>query len=180
MLLATGLAAVVTGAVIQRLAHAAAFDRGVRDATRNTVVFLENHKHTLKAVIRTDDGEHTVTLANDDGLLEYDCDCGSDFCRHCVAAGVRWLQLARAGKKPKKITLATARKMFEDEEPEVILNLLFEWAKDNPRLRERILLYAAGREGPGRRSGQPSSYSEMQCGCGGSCDTGRWAAGLGG
>ena len=44
-----------------------------------------------------------MTLAADDGVLDYSCDCpvGSDgaFCKHCVAAALAWLnRAARTGE----------------------------------------------------------------------------------
>jgi hypothetical protein len=111
----------------------------------------------VRAVVRGNQ-DYTVTLGADDGVLDYSCDCpvGSDgaFCKHCVAAALAWLnreagpvKSARRGQ-PKEITLADAGKILQAEDKESLVGMMLDWAKDDDRLHERLILNAARRSGP--------------------------------
>ena len=102
--------------------------------------------------------DYIVTLTAEDGVLDYSCDCpvGSDgaFCKHCVAAALAWLNCAAvpakssARRKTKEVTLADAGKSLQGEDKETLVKMMLDWAKDDDRLHERLILYAARRSGP--------------------------------
>jgi uncharacterized Zn finger protein len=140
-------------AVIRRLGGAQSYQRGLDYFSNRHVESLEYHSGGVRAVVRGNQ-DYTVTLAADDGVLDYACDCpvGSDgtFCKHCVAAALAWLNRARSSDrgKAKEVTLADAGKILQAEDKDTLVRMVLDWAKDDDRLRERLILYAARRSGP--------------------------------
>jgi uncharacterized Zn finger protein len=151
------LSRAINDAVIRRLADAQSYPRGLDYFSHGHVESLVDGDDGVRAVVRGNQ-DYTVTLAADDGVLDYSCDCpvgrGGAFCKHCVAAAVAWLD-RKAGPvksprrgKPKEITLADAGKILQAEDKESLVALMLDWAKDDDRLHERLILYAARRSGP--------------------------------
>ena len=146
----------MSDAVIRRLAGAQSYQRGVDYFSHRHVESLEETVDGVRALVRGNQ-DYTVTLTTDDGVLDYSCDCpvGSDgaFCKHCVAAALAWLNRAVPAKSParrktKEVTLADAGKSLQDEDKATLVRMMLEWAKDDDRLHERLILYAARRSGP--------------------------------
>jgi len=135
-------------AVIRRLADAQAYPRGLDYFSHGHVESLVEVYDGVRAVVRGKQ-DYTVTLAADDGILDYSCGCplGSDgaFCKHCVAAALAWLnreagpvKSPRRGKL-KEITLADAGKILQAEDKESLVAMMLDWAKDDDRLHERLI-----------------------------------------
>lgn len=147
----------MSDAVIRRLAGPQSYQRGLDYFSHGHVESLEDDGDGIRAVVRGNQ-DYTVTLAADEGVLDYSCDCpagGDDaFCKHCVAAALAWLNRAAIPAKPsarhktKQLTLADAGKSLRDEDKETLVRMMLDWAKDDDRLRERLILYAARRSGP--------------------------------
>jgi uncharacterized Zn finger protein len=149
--------------VIRRLAGEQSYQRGLDYFSHGHVETLENLDTSVRAVVRGNH-DYTVTLLADDGVLDYACDCpaGIDgsFCKHCVAASLAWLDQAagsarssgsgkaRHGNARKEVTLADAGKLLEAEDKSTLVRMMVDWAKEDDRLRERLILYAARRAGP--------------------------------
>src|SRR5712691_3862330 len=89
----------INNAVIRRLADAQSYQRGLAYSSHGHVESLEDRDESVRAVVRGNQ-DYTVTLAADEGVLDYSCDCpvGSDgnFCKHCVAVALAWLKRAAA------------------------------------------------------------------------------------
>ena len=144
-------------ATIRRLAGAQSYQRGLDYFSHGQVESLEEGDGTVHAVVRGTQ-DYTVTLATDDGVLDYSCDCpvGSDgdFCKHCVAAALAWLNRtaepakSSGRRKAKVVTLADAEKILQTEDKDALVRMVLNWAKDDARLHERLILYAARRSGP--------------------------------
>ena len=87
------LAGSINDAVIRRLADAQSYQRGLDYYSHGHVESLEARDESVRAVVRGNH-DYTVTLAADEGVLDYSCDypVGSDgtFCKHCVAAALAW------------------------------------------------------------------------------------------
>jgi len=153
----TKLNRALNDAVIRRLAGDRSYRRGYDYYQHGNIESLEAKTDGVHAVVR---GSHDyeVVLSSDDGVLDYACDCpqGADgaFCKHCVAVALACLNgsasqvKTRSRGKAKEITLADAAKVLGDEDKETLLRMVLEWAKDDDRLHERLLLYAARRSGP--------------------------------
>jgi uncharacterized Zn finger protein len=147
----------INDAVIRRLAGDQSYQRGFDYFSHGHVESLEETGGQIRAVVRGSQ-DYTVTLATDEGVPDYSCDCpvGGDgvFCKHCVATALAWLNRAAAPTKPsrrgktKEIKLADAAKTLQAEDKDSLVRMLLDWAKDDNRLRERLILYAARRSGP--------------------------------
>jgi uncharacterized Zn finger protein len=154
---ASELHRVLSDKVVRRLAGERSYGRG-SDYYRNRQVeslaeeAAEVHAEVLGSRL------YSVSLYAEEGSLGFDCDCpqGADgaFCKHCVAAALAWLDrepALGAGKsrgKGSKISLQDAGKMLRDEDQETLVRMVLGWAKDDDRLRKRLLLWAARRAGP--------------------------------
>jgi uncharacterized Zn finger protein len=150
------LAKVFNDAALRRLAGAESYARGLDYFSHGHVESLEEWEGTIQAIVRGSQ-EYSVRLAVDDGVADYACDCpvGSDssFCKHCVAAALAWLKPTAEPKKSgrgkaKPVKLADVRKILQTEDKDALVQLLLDWAKDDDRLRERLILHAARRSGP--------------------------------
>jgi uncharacterized Zn finger protein len=141
-------------AVVRRLAGAQSYERGLDYFSHGHVESLEDRGESVHAVVRGNQ-DYTVTLEADEGVLDYSCDCpvGADgaFCKHCVAVALACLNRsarpARRGKA-KVITLADAGKILQAEDKDTLVRMILDWAKNDDRLHERVILYAARRSGP--------------------------------
>jgi len=150
------LSRAMNDAVIRRLAGVQSYQRGLDYFSYGHVESLEDRDGSVHAVVRGNQ-DYTVALAADDGVLDYSCDCpvGTDgaFCKHCVAVALAWLNRAtgpaRSGRgKAKEVTLADAGKILQDVDKDTLVRMVLDWAKDNDRLHERLIVYAARRSGP--------------------------------
>jgi uncharacterized Zn finger protein len=143
--------------VVRRLAGAQSYQRGLDYFSHGHVESLEDSDDGIRALVRGNQ-DYMVALTADEGVLDYSCDCpvGSDgaFCKHCVATALAWLNRAAAPTKPsergkaKEITLADAGRILQDEDRQTLVKMILDWAKDDDRLRERLILCAARRSGP--------------------------------
>jgi uncharacterized Zn finger protein len=161
------LSQAITDAVVRRLAGPQAYRRGLDYFRSGHVTSLEHTKDDyIRAIVRGAEN-YAVNLTADEGVLDYSCDCpmGSDgsFCKHCVATSLAWLDAKNPqetkSKKPskaKKITVAEAAKLLQEEEKDAIISLLVMWAKDDSKLRERLILFAA------RGSGTDASVATVR------------------
>ncbi|MRR52874.1 MAG: hypothetical protein EG825_18545, partial [Rhodocyclaceae bacterium] len=150
-------ASAINDAVVRRLAGGRSYDRGLDYYRDGRVESLEEWADGVRAVV-SGTQDYTVRLSSDEGILDYNCDCpyGSDgtFCKHCVAAALAWLNRRHESAKParrgksKEITPADAEKALLLEGHEQLVRMVMGWAKDDDRLRERVMLFAARRAGP--------------------------------
>ncbi len=146
---------ILNDAVVRRMAGPLAYARGADFAAFGHVESLTERGDTLKAVIRGPQRQ-SVVLTAADGLLDYECDCeagaSGTFCMHCAATALAWL--AAGAKKvpkrgaPKPLTLADAAKVLQDEEKDAIVQLVLEWANEDVRVRDKLILFASSRTGP--------------------------------
>ncbi len=157
-----GLSKVITDEVVRRLAGERTYERGLEYFSGGQVGSVVESDGAVAAVVRGDQ-DYRVTLSADEGVPDYSCDCpvgaGGTFCKHCVAVALSLL--ARAGaasvkpaavavrrKAEKKVTLAHAAKALRSEDRDKLVGMVMEWARDDKRLRDRLLLYAARKAGP--------------------------------
>jgi len=141
---------ILTDSEIRRLSDRGSYEKGLEYFHRGCVVSLDAAEEQVRATVRGGE-DYTVRLSSGEGVLDYDCDCpiGSEgeFCKHCVAAALAWLN-HDAGSRNKELTLADAAKILQDEDKQTLIRVLIEWAKDDQLLRERVLLHAAKLSGP--------------------------------
>ena len=155
--MANGLSEAMTDAVVRRLAGAQFYQRGLDYFSHGHVESLEAANGGVRALVRGTQ-DYTVSLTPDEGVLDYSCDCpagsGGAFCKHCVAAALAWLKRDAGpakparGRKAKEVTLADAEKILQNEDKGKLVRMMLDWAKEDSRMRERLILYAARRSGP--------------------------------
>ncbi|MBL0161464.1 MAG: SWIM zinc finger family protein [Bryobacterales bacterium] len=153
------LAWTTNDAVIRRLAGGRSYQRGLDYFSQGQVESLEDGGDCVRAIVRGNQKYHVI-LAADDEVPEYSCDCpvGSDgaFCKHCVAVALAWMNRAAepskavGRRKTEELTLVDAGKILQAKDKDTLLRLVLDWAKDDDRLRERLILYAARSAGPDR------------------------------
>jgi len=95
------LAASINEAAIRRLADVQSYQRGREYFSAGKVESLKVQGARASALVLGSQ-LYSVTLTADDGVLDGSCDCpvGSDgdFCKHCVAAALAWLNRSGRGK----------------------------------------------------------------------------------
>jgi uncharacterized Zn finger protein len=96
--------------------------------------------------------EYRVKLWADGDDLGYSCTCPvgaeGDFCKHCVAVGLAWLEEAKEARRPGKaakpaVTMKDVRAYLEAQDKGTLVSMLMEQAKDDDRLSERLLMKVA-------------------------------------
>lgn len=140
----------LTEPVVRRMAGEDYYQRGLRYYLDGHVSSLEGHDDVIRAVVSGSE-PYSVTLTPGDQRLHHSCDCPlgveGEFCKHCVAVALAWLS-----RHPKaledEMTLAKAGKILLAEDQGALVKMLLQWAQDDDRLEDRILLFAAGRLAP--------------------------------
>ncbi|WP_415868102.1 SWIM zinc finger family protein [Burkholderia ubonensis] len=103
------LADVITLAEIKALADPKSFERGKAYYHDGAVSRLTEHDGALSATVRGTHRYHVEFSVDDEGLLDYACNCpvGVDeiFCKHAVAVALSWLE-------------NSGEEVFHDETPE--------------------------------------------------------------
>jgi uncharacterized Zn finger protein len=147
---------------LRRLAGPRSFDRGENYFKLGLVRSLSEYNGAITAKVK---GTHTYTvkLREDDGELVYSCTCpmGDDgaFCKHCVAAGLSWLEQKMDGKGKKAgrrgghddVTMEDVKGHLETLEQDVLVEMIMQQAQENDALREKLLMQAARKTTGGRR-----------------------------
>lgn len=143
-------------AVLKRLAGDRTFQRGLDYYLDGRVESMDETEDGLRAMV-AGSRDYQVTLASDEGILDYSCECpqGEDgaFCKHCVAAALAWLRRpaaarSKGGRQTAKLTVEDAAKFLREEDKNTLIAMILQWAKDDSRLQENLLIYAARRSGP--------------------------------
>jgi uncharacterized Zn finger protein len=136
---------------LRRLAGATSFERGNAYLATGQVRGLAAHDGSIEArVLGT--RPYNVRLWVESGGLEYSCTCpvGSDgaFCKHCVAVGLGWLGRAPESVPTKRaakpaVTMDDARIYLEAQDKAALVTFIVDQARDDERVRQRLLLQAA-------------------------------------
>lgn len=140
---------------------------GSRSYERGEDYFHGGHVSDLKAVkgriTATVHGTHPyrVMLRDEGDGVGYECDCPvglrGDFCKHCVATALAWLERrALAGKKgkggrkkkaDKGLTMQDMRAWLLLQKKESLVDMLIAAATDDDQLSGRLMLKAAAASG---------------------------------
>jgi hypothetical protein len=62
-------------------------------------------------------------------------------------------ELAVGRGKAKEVTLADVQPILQTEDKQTLIRMMLDWAQEDDRLRERLVLYAARRSGPESHAG---------------------------
>ncbi len=143
----------ITEAVIRSLAGGTYFKRGLEYFDAGLVGSISERNGRLSARVN---GTHTyrVALWMEDGALLHECSCplGEDdeFCKHCVAAGLAWIERNRDKPRGEEPASATdVRAWLEKRSKAELVDLLLEAADGSETVGERLYLLAARDTGGG-------------------------------
>jgi uncharacterized Zn finger protein len=136
---------------LRELAGERYFARGEAYFDEGRVRGLTEYRGKLMArVAGTED--YRVKLWADGGDIGYSCSCplGDDgeFCKHCVAVGLAWIEGSDVQGKRGQIgsattTLEDVRALLERQDKSHLVEMLLNEALENESLRERLLLETA-------------------------------------
>src|SRR5215213_10356857 len=144
--MASALENVVTRGALLDLAGERYFERGEDYHRGGHVHDLVEHEGVVVAkVAGTED--YRVRLWAEDGLA-FSCDCplglDGEFCKHCVAAGLAWLEGDFSAHAPGgSATMDDVQAYLEEQDRAVLVRIVMEQAMEDERLRERLLLRAS-------------------------------------
>ncbi|MBI5198138.1 MAG: SWIM zinc finger family protein, partial [Nitrospirae bacterium] len=137
---------------LSRAAGARSFERGEDYFAGGQVGSLTEYRGTITAKVQGT-RPYRVKLWAEDGEVRHSCTCpvgqDGDFCKHCVAVGLAWLDQGVAeqtpGKKAAKpaVTMDDARSWLAAQDKNTLVAMLMDQAMDDDRLRRRLLLNAA-------------------------------------
>jgi len=143
-------------ATLEELAGKRAFDRGAEYFEDGHVVGLRDDDGVITARVRgTHDYRIKLWAAEEE--LDFECDCPVgeryEFCKHCVAVGLAWLERRKEVEPNKgKRRGSHDNRSIGNEEICVylmklgkreLIDLLLEHSESNPEFRDRLVLMAA-------------------------------------
>jgi len=140
---------------LRRMAGARSFARGEEYFADEQVGALVEHQGTIVAKVQGT-RSYRVKLWVENGELGFLCTCpvGADgaFCKHCVAAGLTWIEGRHPvthGKSRSKpaVTMQDVRAHLATLDKGKLADMLVDQAMEDDRLRQRLLMKAA-RQGP--------------------------------
>jgi uncharacterized Zn finger protein len=135
----------ITPHALYTLAGAQAFERGAAYCSEGAVRLLVVDAESIMAIVEGT-ATHGVELAEDDGVLVYECDClraaDSYFCKHCVAVGLAWLtsRAREADAQPGVDPWQRIRAYLAAQPVESLLDMLLNLARDDEHLYQNLLL----------------------------------------
>lgn len=153
---------IITPQSLRTLAGGQAFGRGEKYLASGCVGPLTEKNGVISAKVR---GSYLyevrlTAVSGEQGMfrLDHRCTCpvgrDGDFCKHCVALGLAWIDMTattasdeilstKKASKGKVPTLKDIRKWLADQDHDVLLDLLMEQVQEDGRLRETLLLKIA-------------------------------------
>ena len=137
----------LTRHVMLDLAGESYFERGQNYHSGEHVRDLVEYEGVVVArVAGTED--YRVRLWARDGGLDYSCDCplglDGEFCKHCVAAGLAWLEADFSEHAPGGAAkMHDVKTYLEQKDRSALIRIIMEQAMEDERLRERLLLRAS-------------------------------------
>ncbi len=137
---------VVTRDALLDLAGERYFERGEGYHRGGHVRDLVEHEGVVVAKV-AGTKDYRVRLWAEDGL-DFSCDCplglDEEFCKHCVAAGLAWLEGDFSEDAPGgSATMDDVQTYLEDQEKDHLVRIVMEQAMEDEGLRERLLLRAS-------------------------------------
>ena len=136
---------------LRRIAGARSFERGEDYFLNGQVKALVEEAGSITAKVHGTQ-PYRVELWIEEDDLEYSCTCpvGADgeFCKHCVAVGLTWLEAGQSnfptkGRAPAAVTMDDVRTYLSGQDKSVLVNMLVEHAMEDDRLRQRLLMKTA-------------------------------------
>jgi uncharacterized Zn finger protein len=147
-----GFSAFLERSNLRRMAGTASFERGKDYFANNHVERLSQDDRVITARVRGT-YPYRVKLWLDGKDLDYSCTCpigaDSEFCKHCVAVGLAWLEGNRrklpSGKadRTEVVTKDDVRAYLKVQDKDALVDLLLDHAAQDDRLGQRLFLKTA-------------------------------------
>lgn len=147
------LADLISRATLEDFAGTTVFRRGEEYFSIGAVGHLRAIDDRITARVEGSE-TYTVELHEDDGELAYDCTCphaaDGNFCKHCVAVGLAWLEDAASGaksgktsgKKKQRDPWREIKAYLTTQPAETLIEWLLNVAARDDRLYQSLLLKA--------------------------------------
>lgn len=146
------LESLLNRATLRRMAGARSFERGEDYFVNGQVEAIAEHRGAITAKVRGT-RPYQVKLWLERESLEYSCTCpvGADgeFCKHCVAAGLAWVEGSTSkGRQPKSqaspaVTMGAVRAYLSAQDKKALVDMLVDHAMADDPLRRHLLMKAA-------------------------------------
>jgi uncharacterized Zn finger protein len=122
------------------------FERGEGYHCGGHVHDLVEHAGIVVAKVAGTEDYRVRLWAKDD--LDFSCDCplglDGEFCKHCVAAGLAWLEGDFSEHAPGgSATMDDVQTYLEEQDKDLLVRIVMEQAMEDEGLRERLLLRAS-------------------------------------
>ncbi len=158
-----GLSEYLTSSRIRQLAGSRYFDRGEGYFLGDRVIRLVERNGKITATV-AGSHDYRVRIWNDGGGLEFSCDCpigmrDGDFCKHCVATALAWLEQQSGSGKPDRnkesrnpaagdeVTTDDVGDWLKSLSQGALSDLLMDAAAEDERLHNRLMLKATAAMG---------------------------------
>ena len=145
----SSLESIVTRDALAGLADGKSFPRGVEYFQAGLVESMTEYEGVITAKVRGS-REYRVRLWVERDALDYECTCprgeDGDFCKHCVAAGLAWLERKepsigkRKTRKKPDVSMEDVRDHLLKQEKTKLVDLLMEQVVDDDSLRQSLVL----------------------------------------
>jgi uncharacterized Zn finger protein len=139
---------------LRRMAGARSFERGEEYFVNGQVESITEDKGTITAKVRgTYPYRVKLWIENED--LDYSCTCpmGADgeFCKHCVAVGLMWLESKEQKTSEERqlgaaVSMDDVRAYLLGQDKNALVEMLVEHAMEDDRLRQRLLMKTAKKD----------------------------------
>jgi uncharacterized Zn finger protein len=141
------LAENLTHDAMLELAGQTYFDRGEDYHRGGHVYDLVEYAGVVVAKV-AGTADYRVRLWVEDGDLDYSCTCplglDGEFCKHCVAAGLAWLEDNPSEHAPGgPATMDDVKTYLQGQEKDLLVRIVMEQAMEDEGLRDRLLLRAS-------------------------------------
>ena len=136
---------------LRRMAGARSFERGDDYFASGQVEAIAEEEGTITAKVQGT-RPYRVRLWIENEELDYSCTCpvgvDGEFCKHCVAVGLKWFQARQPkvqGKRkaPAAVTMDDVRAYLSGQDKNALVEMLVERAMEDDGLRRRLFMKAA-------------------------------------
>jgi uncharacterized Zn finger protein len=136
---------------LRRMAGGVSFERGEAYFLNGQVKALAEHGGTITAKVQGT-RPYGVKLWIEHEGLEYSCTCPvgaeGDFCKHCVAVGLAWLEVGQSkssaqGNTQQGVTMDDVRAYLSGQDKSALVEVLVNRAMEDDRLRQTLFIKAA-------------------------------------
>jgi uncharacterized Zn finger protein len=143
--------ALLDRSTLHRMAGVRSFERGEDYFLNGQVKALAEHEGKITAKVQGA-RPYRVELWIEEEDLEYSCTCPmgaeGEFCKHCVAVGLTWLEAGQAkspekGKGEQRVTMDDVRAYLLGQDKNALVEMLVNRAMEDDRLRQSLFIKAA-------------------------------------